>query len=548
MIRKVLVFSAFFMLCALPAKAQLEHVPVSHPVYKFLARAESRGFLPHLSLSELPWKRFRVAKALEMISSNPENLSSSERNTLELFEKEFGLRPHDNAVVLYSESDSLQVFSARMFGDYEKFIYHFEDSLHSVNLIPLASVEAMAENTEAGSTNVLLGNLGVRLHGTLSNMLGYYLQATNGAVISGERELALEDRRLRQNIKFADLNSDFDFSESHVHFQYNWFYATIGRETRLLGSGMNQRLYISTNSPPFDALSLGAEFSDFEYRYTHASLIGRPETNHDVGVETQIPDKYAGIHRFSYRPSWGEIAFWENIIYSDRNPDLAYLNPLSFFKSLEHALRDRDNSIMGLDAVIRPFPRIQIKGTFLLDDIIFSKLGTGYWSNKFAWNMAAVSALPWNIDLGVEYSRVEPFTFSHYNPQNSMTNDMLLYGSYIPANSDKLEIMGRWWFGGRYPLEMSLSYMRHGKNIYENDSLIFNAGSDPFITRSNLYPGEGSNVAEFLAGELQETFSLRVNAGIEIIRGFNLHGIYQLSNTNGKAVHLFRLSIGFEDF
>jgi hypothetical protein len=41
------------------------------------------------------------------------------------------------------------------------------------------------------------------------------------------------------------------------------------------------------------------------------------------------------------------------MIYS-RTLDLAYLSPLSFLKSLEHSLHDRDNAGMGFTAVVRP--------------------------------------------------------------------------------------------------------------------------------------------------------------------------------------------------
>jgi hypothetical protein len=72
-----------------------------------------------------------------------------------------------------------------------------------------------------------------------------------------------------------------------------------------------------------------------------------------VGVNTIIPPKYVAMHSFTFLPTWGEISFFETMIYS-RTFDLAYLAPLSFLKSLEHSLHDRDNAGMGFTAVVRP--------------------------------------------------------------------------------------------------------------------------------------------------------------------------------------------------
>ncbi len=528
-------------------------MPVSNPVYEFLIHAELRGMLPHFSSSDLPLSKMEIVSALEKLRDKESELSSQQKSLLDKFEREFGIVLSDRAVVFYSPSDSIQVLSSRMLSDSEKSIYHFSDSNNNVSIDPLASFEYyMVDDKSDNNGNVTMGNLGVRVYGTLGGRVGYFLQATNGSVFGGNRETALQDAYLRKNIKFASLASDFDFTESHIRFQYDWFYGGIGRETRLMGSGLSQRLFLSDNAVPFDALFLGAEFKNFEYKFIHGSLVGQPVSSQNVGFTTVIPEKYIAIHRFALKPEWGEIAFWENIVYSDRNPDLAYLNPLSFYKSLEHALRDRDNSIMGGDITVRPLKGLQIKGSYLLDDIIFSKIGTGYWSNKSAWNIGAQYAVLPDIDFGYEYARVEPYTFSHFNSQNNMTNDSLLYGSYLLPNSDRHLIKIDWFYGQRYPLTLTIGYTRHGNNIYSGDSLIYNAGGDPGQTRRGALPGTGFDgdplTIEFLTGDLIETLSIEIEAGYEIVRGFNIHAYYAFIRQNEENGHKAKLTLRYNDF
>lgn len=520
--------------------SQVEHVPISHAVYSFLERMETKGLLEHFSTSDLPLQRKDIIAALNHINNSINKLSSSEIGTLELFLTEFRINNRENAVLFYSETNKDQILSDNLFSEKEKLFYYYSDSVNSVTVEPLASAEYSTQMAEINRDVTILTG-GGRLFGTLGEHFGYSLQATNAAVISGDKNLALEESKYRTNIKFAELNSDIDFTESHIRYDNDWFYAVIGRESRLLGSGMDQKIFISTISPAFDAVSLGAKFNSFEYRYTHGSLLAIPESFHEVGVETFIPEKYLAMHRFSLRPSWGELSFWEAIIYTDRSVDLAYLNPLSFMKSLEHALRDRDNSIMGLDFVVRPFDNIQIKGTYLLDDIIIDKIGEGYWSNKSAWNIAILTSFLPNIDFGVEYSRVEPYTFSHFNPQNSYTNDQLLLGSNLLPNSDEFTARFRLWWGERYPIELKVTFMRHGDNIYDSDTIVVNYGGDPLFARTP----QDSEIVTFLDGDLTELLKFDLNFGYEVIRGFNIHALISLRRMNNENITygklLFRL-------
>ncbi len=538
---KNFIFIIIFICIQAIAVAQVENVSVVHPVYEFLSRYETQGLLPHKSLSSLPLERMEISDCLKLIDGQKDALSASEIKLLEKYKLEFGLSSAQNAVVFYSPSDSLQVLSSEIFSGKEKLFYNYEYDNTKISLVPLAGFDGFFDATN--NKNTVVGNLGVRFFGTLTGNFGFYLQATNGRVLSGDRGLAMMDDKYKKSIKFTKLNDDIDLTESHLNFRSKWFFASIGRQTRLEGAGMDQRAFISNSAPPMDGLELAAKFSNFEYSFLHASLIGIP-TFYDVGFPTIIPQKYMAQHKIAVRPEWGEVAFIEQVIYSGRNTDLAYLNPIGFLKSLEHALHDRDNSLMGLYFTVRPVSRVQIKGSYLLDDIMFEKVGTGYWSNKMAYNLALEYASPFNTDIGAEYSRVEPFTFSHFNVQNSVTNDGFTLGSEILPNSDRLLLKTKFWWGERFPITLGLSFTRHGKNIFQGDTLIYNAGGDPLQTRRFDDPME----IKFLSGDLEKIFATELSFGYEIFRGFHVLAYFRHSINNGKAGDFARLIIRFEDF
>lgn len=536
-----LVFSTFYL------SAQIEFVQMEHPVYPFLINQEVKGLLPRFSTSELPWQRKDIVKALKLIAAHSEKLSQYEKHTLKLFQTEFEIIKRENTVVFYSDTDSSQIFFKNSISDKDKFIYLYADSSNKVRLTVLADLDNNYIDSDTAKGNALMGNLGIRFYGSLSGHVGYYLQITNGTVLAGDKWAALYDNKLQQNIKFAELNSDFDFTESHVSYTYDWFTAVIGRQTRFTGSGIVQKTFMNNVSPAFDGFTLSANFEGFKYSFSTFSLLAIPDsTEMDVGFKTYIPTKLSSMHRFALRPAWGEIAFWEGVVYSDRGFDLSYLNPLSFFKSLEHANRDRDNSLMGLDFKIRPVDGLQLVGSFLLDDIIFEELGTGYWSNKFAYNFG-VAYSSFFGNLGFEYARVEPYTFSHFNPQDSYTNDRLLIGSYIMPNSDMISLVYQfYWLGNRYPWYIRLGYERHGENIYDdNGDLVYNVGSDPLQTRRS----EDNYYVIFLDGKRIDSAILEMSFAYEIVRNFKIALLtFFKIQENGHSYNNFRIKFSFRDF
>ena len=541
---------AIFFLVALTfasssLRAQVEHVPLTSPIYDYLLRAENKGYLEHKSLSSLPLQRKEITSILNQMY-NDKNLSDSDKEIVTFYLKEFNVLPESNAVIFENVQNTDNIFFDDLFSNKDKYIYKYTDSNSNVELKPLLKAETfLTNNPNYDESKSILLHGGVRLMGTLSNTFGYYLQATNGSIISGDRRLAIDrEQSYSNNVKFAYLESDLDFTQSHVRYDNDWFYATLGREVRNVGAGLFQKVFIS-NSQPFDALSLGARFNSFEYRFTHGSLLSSPlDTNISQGFNSVIPDKFLVMHRFAFRPSWGEIALWESVIYSDRSIDFAYLNPISFFKSLEHALRDRDNSMMGIDATIRPMNNLQLKGSFLLDDIIISEIGNGYWSNKTAWNIAATYSLDIPIDLGIEYSRVEPYTYSHFNNLNAYTNDRGLLGSIIKPNSDYIGVLVNYWIDNKYPISFHYIDTRHGDNEYENEELVNNVGGDVNQSRR---PEDKLTGIEFLDGNLIKTSIFELSAGIELIRNLNLRAMYSYE-TNVESNHYFRVILTLEDF
>ncbi|MCX7909538.1 MAG: hypothetical protein N2560_08495 [Ignavibacteria bacterium] len=528
--------------------SQVENVPTTNPVYHFLKRMQVKGLIQGNSFFKIPFTRQEIQNMLREILQHQDKLNEFERRNLNNFLFEFGIIQKENAILIPSETDTSQVLSYRMFSNYDKYIYHYSGDKNSVSVKPLGSLRSVLKlSPETETDRAFYGNLGFRIYGTIDSCLGYFLQATNGKFLSGNRTLGIqEDKTLSNSVKFTLLNSDFDLVESHIRYQNKWFFTGISRETRYLGSGVNQNLMVSDNAPPMDEFFAGVNFKNFRYNFSHFSLIAKPKTEVPAGFSTEIPPKYLVLHYATFKFKDWNLTYFETIIYSNRSVELAYLNPFTFLKSVEHSLHDRDKAAMGLSFEWCILPKFQLLGTWMMEDLIFSEIGKNFWGNKTAWNIGLIYASPLTIDFGLEYTRVEPYMFTHFNNLNNRTNDGKLIGTYLNPNSDEISLSLKSFFIPRYPLIFKISYQRHGANITDSSGkVIRNVGGDFNVNHS---PTDNERV-KFLDGIRKDLLTLTLLGGIEVVRNFNIQfHIEYRKPKNSEGYFLTKFVFRFEDF
>ncbi|MEJ5286907.1 MAG: hypothetical protein WHV60_06835 [Bacteroidota bacterium] len=547
---KKFFFLSLFQLTLLSFElfAQVENVPLSNPVYHFLKHLQVCGIIEGQCFFKTPFARGEIKRMLVEVQTKKDKLNSTEKKQLQTYLEEFDLGDKSNTVLIASETDSVKVLSTKLFSNDDKFIYRYNKSPNEVFVKPLGSLRSVFKYGKSIDTeDAFYGNLGFRVFGTIDSCLGFYLQATNGKFISGSKSLGIqEDKFLSNSVKFTLLNSDFDLVESHVRFQYKWFSTGISRETRLLGSGVNQNLVVSDNAPPMDEFFIGASFRNFKYNFSHYSLIAQPKNPIQAGSSADIPPKYLVLHSATFQFKNWNLTYFQTITYSGRSVEIAYLNPFTFLKSVEHSLHDRDKAGMGLSFEWNIFPRFQLLGSWMLEDLIFSEIGKNFWGNKTAWNIGAIYASPFSVDFGFEYTRVEPYMFTHFNNVNNRTNDGRLIGTYVPPNSDEATVQIKSFILPRYPVIFRISYLRHGDNVIDSTGkIIRNVGGDFNVNHS----ATDDYRVKFLDGVRNDLLSLSLYFGFEIIRNFNFQFVIDYRKPqNQDAYFVTKVVFRFEDF
>ncbi len=538
--RTLILVPAITLVVVTAAIAQVEHVPVANQVYEFLDRLGVKGVLPLYSGASLPLSRAEVAEYLRTAEAKRDQLTDTERGFLDKFRREFALELNlreEEPFVLLGEHRSIGDIITEGTSDKEKYLYRHADSSVSLFAEFLGDIEWRGISGDSyGRTHATLGNIGGRFRGTVQNIIGYYLQSTNGQ-LWGDRQFALSDPRLAANFKFNELDApNFDFTEAYLRLQWDMVGVEFGREYTLIGLGYSDRLILSDNAPAFDFFRIDFRYRSFRFTFLHGAILGDEQPFRDVpNLAPEGANKYLALHRFQFSLfDRVNIGISEMVIYQRLTPEYAYLNPVNFFKSAEHQLRDRDNAFLVFDAELFPADGYKLYGSWLIDDIFFSRIGTGWWGNEFAWQgglFAADVAGMNDVDAVLEYTRIEPYVYSNRLAGNNYTHSNVALAHRLNPNSDEWFLELRYRLSPKLRLRMNYRQERHGANIIEGDSVIFNAGGSVFQGHRD----SDADTAPFLAGTVMKTRRLQVKAEYELITNVFLAGTVELRNSRDRS-------------
>jgi hypothetical protein len=509
-----------------PPHRGVTQLPIGHEAYSFLRHLSVRGVIDGYSEVQLPISEYEAAEFLRSVDTT--KLSFNERELRLKYLQQTAREPYP-ATTVFGGDSTKPFFSSAVFSDDEKYLYRWRNDATNSDLYVngIASLE-LRRREEYQPASVVLGVLGGRMFGTLSGHVGYFLEATNGQSF-GDSSVALEDPQIGRNQNYTAFSrNNFDFTSAELAYNYDWFTGKIAREAVALGgSYQGDNVILSPNVPYYDFLSLQGHVGAVRYQAIVASLlgdvrfsVGYDPTKPTYGQSARIDSKYLSAHNLTFFIGEdAEIGFTDMIIFTKRF-DLAYLNPFSFLKSVEHSLRDRDNGLLGAHARVRVVPGIELRGQVLMDDVIASRIGEGYWSNKFAWQAGAMWAAPLglnDIDLTLEWTRVEPYMYSHFGPQNAFSTSSTILGSQIGPNSISWWGRMHWSITRDLIADLDLQLIQRGENKYDSTGkLIFNAGGD---FETSVIGNDGDRETYILDGQRVNILSVSAYIQYEPWRG-----------------------------
>jgi hypothetical protein len=516
--------------------AQVDDVPLNHPVYTFLKEMKVKNIIPYISEDIPNLSRFQVKNYLQQVELKLNELTKTEKDLFERYKVEFyEVLDSKNSTYFFHPEKDFSTSLEEAFSNKVKYFYAYQDS--GANLyVEMLGHYSYGARFKPDVNNSHLFDIGFRFHGTLFDHLGYDMSFLKGGA-EGNRQVAeLINPRLLQNYKWVENTENignYDYTEGYL--KYNSKPVTnmnlsvqIGREQRTVGYGYGNKLVLSGNAPPLDAIQFNFDYGIAHFSSIHGSTVGDYSTDRDKRYT-----KYWAFNRFKLSlKNLFDIGIGESIIYSGRGFELAYLTPLGFYKFLENSIQDRDNGNLYFDFQTSFISNLELQATFLLDENILSNLQdlesyknkTAYQAGLFWYEAFTISNLSWIL----EYTKIRPYVYTHYNIQNNYTAWGTILGHPIGPNADEIFSSLAYNLNDWIRFSFEYHFIRRGENIYdEQGNLIKNVGGDV-----NLTHGENpvNKDAIFLDGIRINDNLFHIELRIEPIRDFIFDFLYEFNN------------------
>jgi hypothetical protein len=561
---RIAIATVIFILLSGYIFGQTVNVPLTHWVYDLLERWETRGFIENTFGHTKPFSRDEVAEYLNEVfqkySEDASQFSSIDEQFLRCCASEFSEELQKFAADLpdYSKTNRFHLFreTKPISSIWPKFLYSNNRNLLSIKhkelsfyADPLAQISSEDYLSATDTINTLhrISN-GFLFRGGLGNNIGFYFMLTDNHISRNpdfHPTEVIEESGLPYLQFGGDEAADFDENVTYLTFKHKYFYLLYGRDYNQWGVGHRGNLMLSTNAPIYDQIKLVVRYWKFKVTHITAAIqYVSPRARNSIKRFNPIDVYWAG-NRFEFYMGKGiQIGFAESIIYGNRSLQIGYLNPLAFFKSIEHYYGDRDNGAISFDAEWRILRGMKIYGEWFIDDIITTKLGSKWFGNKFGYQAGIFVVDPLNIsgvDILLEYSRVKPYVYSHsVHDYNKYKHYDTLLGHYIGPNSDDWLARLRFYPHRRLRLQLDFENYRHGQDDLEND---INVGGDPdYPYRFDVDAGD----APFLAGKRIYRTVAGGEIQYELLRNFFLNlKLHQIKSDQVKSETLYSFQVKF---
>lgn len=499
-------------------------VPLNDPVYDYLERQATRGYIPEFLNDTQPLQRDEIASWLIKVSSRSNDLHRTDKAMLEEYIGEYRHELTDlKHPDLCDACDSRLGFSnwKNFSGDMRdlatddidvenKHIYVFEDEENTVWIDADFMVRGEGKNSTLRFVDQLGAYAAIQAGDHLSMFVdGYFFHMY---VPNEWPEPVREFKGNWFNLGGVVQNiATWDRSQAYANLTGKFGTLTIAHHPVNWGNAMNS-VILSDNAIPFGSLRWTKRFKHFKYNFLHGSLMTPTyETMSDNG-RYYIP-KYLAAHRIEilFSPRL-HVNFSEMITYGgeDRIPEITYLVPPIFLWPSEHTLGDRDNKMISLESELFPVNGLRLFGTVFLDEMVINQIFKDFWANKYAlqggfqWSPRSLPA-----DLIVEMTAVHPWTYTHRFIHGNYTHHGRELGFFAGPNTQNISARLNYDLSAKHRLSLSFDHLLEGA-----DSLMWEGAMSPVGGDVNMDDYERNVDLDYattwLMGDITKTTSLKL--------------------------------------
>lgn len=467
-------FISFVLVLFFVNQPQANTVRSSHPVNEFIRQKTIQLNIHVAGKYTLPYHHQQVQNILGQIARQTKLLTQRDQKRLELFQQEFLNTKTLNPYPLSYKKDSKSIYS--------EFQY---SHLYTLN------------DSSGNQKSSIWDRLSLQIKGDLSQQLSYVSEGSVIRLITNEdryRDNYDPSRGLPYNTPESRLgtsdyysNASFDSYRTVFSWKPDIYRIEFGKDHNTWGPGVTQHASVGHQGyfwlqdiQEGDHLESPEESHVKTYRYGYRDPNeSAPMPQFRVRMDwnnlsyTQFAAQSQGLshqpqtmtygHRLESRFGAWTMGLHEVMVSGRDDTDWVYFLPLVPFFVAEHHTGDRDNVTLGLDLNYQLTRLGRIYTELFLDDLLSpGALLDNYWGNKYAWTMGSEWVNLWpGMTYSLEYTRVEPWMYSHHTKNGQLQHYGALLGSIIPPNSDQVDTKLRQDLGFQWSLELAYTHRRH---------------------------------------------------------------------------------------
>ncbi|MDA0336555.1 MAG: hypothetical protein O2782_15445 [bacterium] len=431
-------------------------VPLEHWSYGLIERLEATGGLSGTADGIKPFSRQHLAR-LALRADSLATLTRIDRERVALLLQELDAEVR---AIQGVDEEVRGVHGHSPASSQPPLQYVTEQGRLHVDLLARQQTDVFSGRGRDSRERIYRNRLGGVVHGDLLGQVGF------GIAFEQTREQGSRDYVWRQDVFERQLEAVqlkgtlADFHRGAAYFTFGLgsrIEVQVGKDQVSWGPAPDDNLGLSGNAPAFDMIRLRTRLGALELVSLHGSLQGCPDrpdaplcsgeadanASYIVNGMSRVldRDKWIAAHRIeaAVTPSL-DLGFQEVVIYADRGPEPAYLNPLMFYWAAQSYLGDKDNVMMAVDADWRVRPGLRWWAAYAIDDLKKLKIFSNDFANKFSLQTGILWTDPFSVpdvDLHADYVRIEPWIYTHKIPINTLRHFDAPLGHALGPNSDR---------------------------------------------------------------------------------------------------------------
>jgi len=412
--------------------SQVVYAPLYKDVYDFLEEMSARKII-HFNSEVKPIPRKDIGKYLKQIEANASELNSVELELLQWYKEDFAYELERK--------------------DKRWNLYQYSDSLFNIELSPVLGYCINSFDGKSGHNRTV----GARIYTSYSDWFAADLNLRDkgefGDYVDKEKSFSPRTgawyKQVKNGIEYSDVNGS-------INFNWSWGSVSLIKDYLTWGYGNFGNLILSTKAPSYPQIRLELKPKEwFRFYYIHGWLTSLvPDSsyfyyNYNGSSQPQLrkkyKEKYIAANMLAVSPTdWLDVFLGNSIIYSSASPRPEFLIPFMFFKLIDHnmgrgSIEDGNGQIyFGISA---KYPKsLYFYANVFLDVLEVRNILNEDFHNTwvgFTIGSKYYNLLNYNLDLNVEYTRINPWVYEHKDAVTTFKHLGYSLGHWLGQNADQ---------------------------------------------------------------------------------------------------------------